>query len=375
MWGMTRRAWIVGAALAVALVAASAEFVSSRPAADLPSRLPDRDFWQIVERFSEPDGYFDSDNLVSNEDAFQSVVPELATTVRPGGAYIGVGPDQNFTYILAVKPAVAFITDIRRGNLHVQLMYKALFEMSADRAEFLAHLFGRPRPAGLEADTRIADLMRVYRAVPGDAARRSESARLLIDRLTAAGRFGLRPADVAAIRSVHAQFAAAGPDLRFVSSRGGNWYPTLMELQLATDGRGVEHGYLATEERYRRLRAMQQANLIVPVVGDLAGPKALREIGRYVAAHGETVGTLYTSNVERYLFRDGAWPAFLANVRSLPIGPTSTVIRSCFDSCSSAGESRAVTLLDSMPALVADAASGRVASYWDVLARSRRPRP
>jgi hypothetical protein len=369
---MTRRTWLVSIALAVSLIGRPAEVAPFLPAGDLPARLSDREFWQLIERFSEPDGYFDSDNLVSNEDTFQSVIPDLTARVRRGGVYLGVGPDQNFTYILAVEPKLALITDVRRGNLHVHLMYKAAIELSADRADFLARLFARRRPAGLGPGATVADLLRAFRSLPRDASAQAEAIRAITARLTAAGRFPLRPDDLSAIAAVHSQFAAAGPDLRFVSSRGGNWYPTFGDLQVATDDKGVARGYLATEAQYRRLRAMQQSNLIVPVVGDFAGPRALREIGRHLRMHGETVGVFYTSNVERYLFRDGTWQAFIANVATLPIDESSTLIRSCFDSCSGGVGSRAVTLLDSMPALVRDAAAGRVRTYWDVLARSRR---
>ena len=81
------------------------------------------------------------------------VIPELLGRRRsPGGVYLGVGPEQNFTYIAALKPKMAFIIDIRRGNLHLHLMYKALFELSADRAEFVSRLFTKKRPAGLTRD-------------------------------------------------------------------------------------------------------------------------------------------------------------------------------------------------------------------------------
>jgi hypothetical protein len=42
-----------------------------------------------------------------------------------------------------VKPKIAFIVDIRRQNLIEHLMYKALFELSADRAEFISRLLSR----------------------------------------------------------------------------------------------------------------------------------------------------------------------------------------------------------------------------------------
>jgi hypothetical protein len=345
---------------------------SVRSGSGLPAQLSHAEFWQLVERFSEPDGYFDSDNLISNEDGFQAVIPELVSTVAPGGVYLGVGPDQNFTYILAARAKIAFITDVRRGNLHVHLLYKALFELSADRADFLAGLFGRRRPPGLGPASTTTELLQAYRRVAPDRSFQARTSKAIVDRLTAANRFPLRPADVAAITAIHDEFATAGPDLRFVSSRGGNWYPTYMELQMATDRRGVAHGYLASEAHYTRLRDLQRANMVVPVVGNFGGPRALREIGRYLAAHRETVSVFYTSNVERYLFRDGLWDDFAANLTALPIDGSSTLVRSCFDSCSSAGDSRAVTLLDSMSGLLAAVKSGRVRTYWDVLSRSRR---
>src|SRR2546421_13122442 len=92
----------------------------------------------------------------------------LLKTLDPGGVYIGVGPEQNFTYIVALKPKIAFILDIRRQNMIEHLMYKALFELSFDRSEFLARLFSRPRPADLPKDPDIAVLFNAFRAVDAD---------------------------------------------------------------------------------------------------------------------------------------------------------------------------------------------------------------
>src|SRR4051812_42547400 len=108
----------------------------------LPRQLSDRAFWQMIVDFSERGGFFRSDNLVSNETTFQQVIPELKQRAA-GGVYIGVGPDQNFTYITALQPRIAFVVDIRRQNLLLHLMYKAIIEMSEDRADFLSRLFSR----------------------------------------------------------------------------------------------------------------------------------------------------------------------------------------------------------------------------------------
>src|SRR5712692_5098743 len=155
-------------ALAAPLISLGAG-TPAHAAAAFPNRLTDTQFWQLVSGFSENDGSFQSDNYVSNEERFQDVIPSLPGPTSRGGAYLGVGPDQNFTYIIALRPQVAFIIDIRRQNLVLHLLYKALIEQSPDRATFLSSLFSRPRPPGLDRQSDAASLMRAYAAVtPSD---------------------------------------------------------------------------------------------------------------------------------------------------------------------------------------------------------------
>src|SRR5574341_1933470 len=106
-------------AVALALAAAPA-------AAQVPARLGPAEFGALVERLSEPPGYFNTDNLISNEDSYLHAVTGLERYGVRGGAYLGVGPDQNFSYIAAVRPDIVFIIDIRRDNLLEQLLFKAL---------------------------------------------------------------------------------------------------------------------------------------------------------------------------------------------------------------------------------------------------------
>jgi hypothetical protein len=361
-----RRAWLAALVLVLGLASVSYDTSEQAAALDLPARFSDREFWSMVQGFSEPNGFFDSDNLVSNEDEYQTVIPEL-TGSAPRGAYLGVGPDQNFAYIIALDPPIAFITDIRRGNLHVHLMYKALIEQSADRADFLARLFSRPRPPNLPAGASADALFAAFRQVKPDRALYDRNLRAMLAWLTSHHGFTLAQGDAAGIASIYAQFFGAGPSLRFVSSRGGSFYPSYEDLQIATDGQGVNRGYLGSEAAYARLRAIEEGNRIVPLVGDFAGAKALRSVGTFLESHGAAVGVFYTSNVERYLFQNGSWPRFLANVAALPFGPSSLFIRSCFDTCSSSGGSRAVSLIGPMGDLVRDAQAGRVVTYRDVL--------
>lgn len=116
--------------LLVTIVALSARPSDRPPVRDTPDRLSDQKFWRLTTDLSEPDASFISDNLVSNEMSFAQVVPQLNGTIEPGGVYLGVGPEQNFSYLSAMRARIGFIIDIRRGNLLLQLMYKALFELS-----------------------------------------------------------------------------------------------------------------------------------------------------------------------------------------------------------------------------------------------------
>src|SRR5712691_769721 len=143
---MTRR-------LCIVVTAALMLFGGIAAAEQLPGQLSDKAFWRLVTDFSEPGGTFRSDNFISNETLFQHIIGRLKENTKPGGVYLGVGPDQNFTYIVALKPAIAFIVDIRRQNMLLHLMYKGLLEQSSNRAEFLSRLFSRAQPAGLSPDS------------------------------------------------------------------------------------------------------------------------------------------------------------------------------------------------------------------------------
>src|SRR5262245_49532935 len=146
------------ALLSFGLLLPSGRLIATAPADTLPDRLTNEEFWKLSQEMSEPNGYFQSDNLVSNEITLQWVIPELLTRVKRGGVYLGVGPEQNFTYIAAIRPKMVFITDVRRGNLCMHLMYKAIFELSKDRADFVELLFNKKRPAGLTDESSVAEI-------------------------------------------------------------------------------------------------------------------------------------------------------------------------------------------------------------------------
>jgi hypothetical protein len=292
-------------------------------------RLSDQAFWKLVTDLSEPNGNFRSDNLVSNEIRFQWVLPELMRTVRPSGVYLGVGPEQNFTYIAALRPKVAFILDVRRGNVDLHLMYKALFELSADRADFVSRLLSRKRPAGLTTNSTAAEILAAFAAAEPNEGFAAETLAIIRNRLVTEHRFPLTGDDLARIESIHQVFLLAGTRIQYspFGSFGGTVQPTYADLMAATDEAGQARSFLASEQAYAFVKDLQRRNLVVPVVGNFAGPKTLRAIANYVRRNGARVSAFYVSNVEEYLRQDGVWQAFCGNLASLPIDESSALIR------------------------------------------------
>jgi hypothetical protein len=331
---ITRRAatrtWLAAAALAQALAFAQPALAP----ADAQRSASDSSFAALVARLSENAGYFDSDNIISNEESFLQITSQLTKVGTHAGVYIGVGPDQNFSYVALIKPSIAFMLDIRRDNLLEHLLYKSLFALSRNRMEFLCRLFGKPVPADIDHWTgrQIGLLLLYLDRTPTDSAAVAETRRLSNERISAFG-VPLDPHDRAMIDRYRAEFIADGLETRYSSIGRNNRmdYPTFRQLVLATDRSGRDMSYLAEEEPFQFVRSMESRGLIVPVVGNVAGDKALKAIGQYASEHHLTISAFYLSNVEQYLLgRDGGFDEYARNVVALPRDSTSVIIRSYF---------------------------------------------
>ena len=338
---------------ALLLLAAVGPLASAGRAQKLPDRLDDATFWRMMNEMSEPWGVFRSENFVSNETSYQWIIPELQRTVKPGAVYLGVAPDQNFTYIVAVRPSIAFIVDIRHQNAMHHLLYKALMETSPTRAEFLAKLFARPALQGVDTASTVVALFDALANTKPDSARYRDNLAAIIDQLTKTHGFTLSDSERVSLRCVYSAFFSQGATLTynygsecrntggpFGGMPGGGYrgggggggfgsMPSYLGMMTEMDGAQVDHGYLATEANYRALRDLEERNLIVPLTGNFAGDKALRAVGQYARDRDARIGAFYVSNVEQYLFMEDDQAArFYANVATLPLDETSTFIRS-----------------------------------------------
>ena len=291
----------------------------------LPTQISDKDFWEFIQRASEADGSYPlTENFVSNEIRFQEIIPALTARIKPGSVYIGVGPEQNFTYVSALRPKMAFIVDIRRQNMIELLMYKALFELSPNRAEFLSRLFSRQRGDGLNERSSASVLFQAYQssaAEPGLVTKNLADIKSVLNKHG----FGLTADDQTKLERVFKAFADYGPAITFDARSGGGGaaqpgrFPTYTALMTATIPDGASYAYLANEDSYSWLRDFQLRNLLIPVVGDFAGPEALSGIGAYLRDHNAIVGAFYTSNVEQYLPVPTKEQVFIDNVLAMPL--------------------------------------------------------
>ena len=305
-------------------------------------RLSDAEFWKLIDDASERGGAFHSDNFTSNETGYAKVAAMLAKSGPHGGAYLGVGPEQNFNYIAAIRPTIAVIFDIRQQAVMQHLLFKALFELSATRAEFISRLFSVPMPSSVGRAAGIDAIWQRFPAVPGqDLALLAANQKLVQAHLTQTRGFALSPDDLASMVYVYESFFKLGPAIHYGGFKTGlsTGNTNFMKLTSAVDDAGIPRGFLGTDEMFQFVKSLQSRNLIIPVQADFAGPKALRTVAEWLRARDLRVSAFYMSNVEQYLFNpkigaapggmeiNGGWRAFYDNVAMLPVDDSSVLIR------------------------------------------------
>jgi len=380
MWTRINKHRLIAAVALLSLAFAAGGRVRAAEDA-LPAQLSDEAFWHLVTDFSEAGGFFRFDNFISNEALFQHVVGRLKETTKPGGVYLGVGPDQNFTYLVALRPRIAFIVDIRRQNMLEHLMYKALIELSADRADFLSRLFARQRPENIGPESTPEELFKAFRNVPAELDLFFANLDAIKTQLKERHGFKLSAEDEASIQYIFRAFYVGGPNLTYVGPvtprfAVRNRMPSYADLMMENDGEGQNHSYLSSEDNFGILKDLEQRNLIVPLIGDFAGPKTIRTVGSYLKQQNAVVTVFYLSNVEQYLFQQNDdWSRFYENVATLPLDSNARFIRSVFNGYAytlrANGYFRSDSLLASIPDLLEAFNAGKIETYYDVIRMSK----
>ena len=365
MVGKGHRRATLAAAFAVALLAVSTV------RAQLPGLLDDDAYWDLVQELSEAEGRFPP-QYMSNEDSLQFVMPDLVRRAETGGVYIGVGSEQNFTYMAALQPALAFIVDIRRDNLRQVLLYKALFEIAPDRATFVAKLFSRPLAESVEQNPSVTALFEAFADQPAATATYAATRDEVFANLIDTHGFALDPEDRAGIVRILEVFRDSGPER--LQGLGDITDLSFAQLMAATDLAGTAWGFLASSANYNVIRQLMLKNLVVPVVGDFAGDTALAGIANFLEEREAVVHVFYVSNVERYLWDQGQTGLnFYANLSLLPRDDGSLFIRSVTSDISLRlgipipdQPAKWRTFLTPMQRDLDGVRSGRIASYRDL---------
>ncbi|MGA1369653.1 MAG: hypothetical protein ACO394_14195 [Blastocatellia bacterium] len=337
------------------------------------------DFAQLSQRLSERAGYFGSDNLVSNELSYQHVLGKLAEMELRGGVYLGVGPDQNYTYIAQIQPRLAIMVDVRRDAMLQHLLFKALFMMSRSRVEYLSLLFGRPLPKESRQwqDRPIRDLVDYFDRTPLDPKVAEKTLQEVRKRLTGLG-LALSPRDFETIQEIYGAFSNDCLEVRYTirDRPTGRFFPAYRDILLEKDLAGQHRNYLATEATYRVLKEMHDQHRIIPITGDLSGQQALRAVGDYLREIGEKVTAFYVSNVEFYLWRQDAMTRWVENLKALPIDERSVIIRSYFNYAyytsvhpQTIDNHFSVQILQTIASLITDYEQGGYGSYYELTTR------
>jgi hypothetical protein len=366
------------ALLPVLMLALAVPAVSQPAAAPRPGsieNLPAEEFSRIVGEFSEDGGYFMSDNFTSNETSYLHVVDKLRELGATGGAYLGVGPEQNFTYIAKIRPRIAFIVDIRRQAVIQHLMFKAMFHLSPNRAQFLSRLLSKPLPKdGVPAaDAPVNDLLgfigKQATSEQAYAANLAEIRRMIQEDF----QIPLNDRDRGSLDYIYKNFRDEGLEISFRLDGGypGGYFPSLRDLIIQTDLNGRTGNFLSSADDYEFIREMQRKNLIVPVVGDFGGSKALVAVGDYLRKNGLTVTAFYTSNVEQYLFDGASFDGFAKNIAKLPLTDKSLFIRAVFSMrythAARVPGHMSVTLLQYMKVFLKDFRDGLYPDYRELI--------
>lgn len=323
--------WVLGILFLLTTPVVKASAQTSATTAKAPESLTATEFSRLSRELSEDGGYFRSDNFTSNETSYLHVIDKMKQIGAAGGAYLGVGPEQNYTYIAKIRPRIAFLLDIRRQAIIQHLMYKAIFHLSPTRAQFLARLISRsiPKENAPKTDAPINDILTQLIKLPVDEKAYAENLATIRKVIQEEFEFPLSDADQKSLEYVYTSFRDDGLDIsyRVDGTWGNNGFPTLQEIIAQPDLKGKQGNFLVTVEEYEFVRGMHKKNLIIPVVGDFGGTKAIAAVSDYLRKNGLTVTAFYTSNVEQYLFGSNTFAAFAGNVKKLPINEKSLFIR------------------------------------------------
>ena len=191
-----------------------------------------------------------------------------------GGAYVGVGADQNYVLAGWARPSLMILMDFDMGIVNLHRLYHAAFVLA-------------PTPA---------DFMAVWRGPPEVLLSKAES---------------LYPHE----RQAELRYASRAATWR-VRQQLGRVRARHLSLKIAS--------ILTDEAQYAHVRDLWLNGRITAVRGDLTGPHTMLDIAVALDKLGIPLNTLYLSNAEQY-FSFGS--GYRRNIAALPFGERGCLLR------------------------------------------------
>ncbi len=284
-------------------------------------------FSSLIQKMSVSDGYYRYDNWITNERNYLNIIEPLKKNDIKGGAYVGVGPEQNFTFIETVKPDIAFIIDIRQQMTMQHLVYKTLFELAETRAKFFSLLFSKPILANNKPDNNadINEIVDFFYGISSDRKMLKKTTSKIMVLIENKFKVNLSKNDRKYIIRIMKSFCDDSLNITFDMNTKG--YVCLAEILKSVDKKEEQLNFFNSEEKYSFIRNMQLENRIIPIRGDFAGAKALKSISDYLKKNNLFISAFYVSSVELWLFKANKFKPWVENIASLPINNKSVILR------------------------------------------------
>ena len=336
---------------------------------------PPSTFAQQITALSEPEGYFDTDNLISNESSYQQVLPELRRTRRFTAAPTWVSGRTRTSHTSRRRALRSPSSSTSAATIFCCTSCSRRCSRSHVPASTTSRSSSAAPCPPRSSAWRAAPVDRLVSYVDAPALRLPPS--------THCGRGSTPPSpavgvtlsaeDLRTIDRFHRRFIEEGVSLRFQSTGRPprSYYPT---YRRASD----RHGWIRPSGQLPRLRRRVPVSerspgprQVIPVVGDLSGPSAIAAIGKLLGVRRIEVSAFYVSNVEFYLFGEGAFPRYITNLGRLPHAGNSVIIRSVFGGFAGGyrpGDS-SVSRLQSIDELLTGVAAGKIQYYGDLVGR------
>ena len=255
--------------------------------------------------------------LVSNEVDYPLVGQFVARLNHTSGVYVGVGPEQNYSFIAATTPAAAFIIDYRRENLLLHALFRSLLELADSRSEYLALLLSKPlSESSFPADPTLTNLIVHCDRTASDLDLFQRTLGQIKSRvLEHVG--DVTENDFPVIEQIYRDFRDDGLDLRCrfpqYTSRG-KLYPTYRDFLMSGAESQLEgRHFLADDAAFNVVKQRYSENRILCVKGDYAGLQALTTVGRFCSHHSLKIGLIYVSSVEYRLMKEGVFDQYVRN--------------------------------------------------------------